>query len=513
LKAAIGFFLFILLVILSGCKDNTLQPTPAAANVNAETNISESILDSQSVDLDGDDKKELLKLVYSTQLSKLLLVVGSQSVEVTGELPGINDTSTNNQQYIQKPSITLLQTENREPAILVSIVWGTNKIGSTVDMWVFDYKDQQLKRIWDVQDAKQTGEASFDSQFNTVNVTLPAYNLEATVTLDGNQKKLIGGIVGNNPNTAKHEAILSDLTAYQVTKGSDGRSVIRIQGLVAFDSAPFYLSPITIDFQIKGDKVVLIHAILQANNELGIAIDQDLKKIPSTNATPEPAKDFTFSKIIKKVNVVNEWKGTCFNRPCIFYAGVMQDDPIQGVLIQQYADDSGISLYPTPRKHGALRIVKEDSMQFSLLSEDGTSYGFDNSLGKYVQSSEKFPLSFKPGIFFPDSDLKALKSHEVELKTAMNVVHALSERNLTLFKEQFINLEAAQQAGYTINDPSIVYAFHHIEYWGNVEARGERCIVVHAHAGDQVNGKEDERTMAVCMQQNDQKQWKVYMID
>jgi hypothetical protein len=193
----------------------------------------------------------------------------------------------------------------------------------------------------------------------------------------------------------------------------------------------------------------------------------------------------------------------------------MKNNIKDGVLMEVFESDKSYALYHTPKNHGALHITnKGETSQLHLKSEDGTTYVFDFRLSKFVKSSENLSLSIKPGIFFTDSELKDLKGHEPELQTTMNLMKALLDHNLELLRKQFINPAVAKNTeGYMFNDVSTIYAFQHIKYWGNQESQGERCMDIRASSGDTVSGEVRDRPMFVCMNQNEQKEWKISMID
>jgi hypothetical protein len=74
--------------------------------------------------------------------------------------------------------------------------------------------------------------------------------------------------------------------------------------------------------------------------------------------------------------VINQWSGIINDHYTDVYAGAIAANPTQGVIIinQEWGDSVA---YPTPTKHGAVEIIKEDQLKLTLRAKDGTIFIFN----------------------------------------------------------------------------------------------------------------------------------------
>jgi hypothetical protein len=77
------------------------------------------------------------------------------------------------------------------------------------------------------------------------------------------------------------------------------------------------------------------------------------------------------------------------------YAGASSDDPDQGVIVFSI-NNSQFEYYPTPTRHGAVRVVIVQDNRLTLVSTDGTIYYFDIPSLSYVSSMTEFAPSITP---------------------------------------------------------------------------------------------------------------------
>jgi hypothetical protein len=85
----------------------------------------------------------------------------------------------------------------------------------------------------------------------------------------------------------------------------------------------------------------------------------------------------------------NAWYGLGDGYSFALYAGALQSDPDQGVLILDMVspEGGGYSQYVTSSKHGALRIVSNtQNNRFTLTAADGTVFYFDLPTRQFVAS-------------------------------------------------------------------------------------------------------------------------------
>jgi hypothetical protein len=236
------------------------NPDPAAST---ESNTID--LGVINEDLDNDGKSEQIRLIYDANLK---LQMGYNSIVVTSDLPNLEET--NSHTYWQKPAISVLQTDTKQKAILVSIVWSTNKIGSTAELWIYEYQSKAMKMIWNSGDFNPQGKAEYHQKTQSVSVQFPDYGINQNIVLDENQKQWISKLA---ETPSEHEALLSDLTEYKVTLTPDGQSELMTKRLVAFDSAPYYISPLYTYYRIEKGKVVALRANLDRSEKADAASD------------------------------------------------------------------------------------------------------------------------------------------------------------------------------------------------------------------------------------------------
>jgi hypothetical protein len=94
-------------------------------------------------------------------------------------------------------------------------------------------------------------------------------------------------------------------------------------------------------------------------------------------------------------DVLNAWGGILNGKPVSVFAGASSTDPNQGeIFILIY---NGIAeRFPTPTKHGGVRVVSEQDNRLTLVSTDGTTYYFDIPAMSYVSSLTVFAPSITP---------------------------------------------------------------------------------------------------------------------
>jgi hypothetical protein len=95
------------------------------------------------------------------------------------------------------------------------------------------------------------------------------------------------------------------------------------------------------------------------------------------------------------INAVNGWSGLWDGKSIAIYAGATSDDPDQGVLAIGI-NSAPFGNFPTPTKHGGLRVVGEHDNRLTLVSTDGTTYYFDIHSLSYVSSLTVFAPSITP---------------------------------------------------------------------------------------------------------------------
>jgi hypothetical protein len=95
------------------------------------------------------------------------------------------------------------------------------------------------------------------------------------------------------------------------------------------------------------------------------------------------------------IKALNGWFGLWDGNEVSVYAGATSDDPDQGVIAVAI-NNAPFGNFPTPTKHGGVRVVGEHDNRLTLVSTDGTTYYFDIPSFSYVSSLTVFAPSITP---------------------------------------------------------------------------------------------------------------------
>jgi hypothetical protein len=95
------------------------------------------------------------------------------------------------------------------------------------------------------------------------------------------------------------------------------------------------------------------------------------------------------------IKALNGWFGLWDGKAIAIYAGAASDDPDQGVIAVAI-NNAPFGNFPTPTKHGGVRVVGEHDNRLTLVSTDGTTYYFDIPSFSYVSSLTAFAPSITP---------------------------------------------------------------------------------------------------------------------
>ncbi|MCX7921675.1 MAG: hypothetical protein N3B21_06640 [Clostridia bacterium] len=132
---------------------------------------SKMVLGLHEGDIDGDS---ILEKVSLEQGSGLSLKVDDKEFVIAKE---INWQISPYRTVIEPPTLRIVLPKNsRHFKIVVTIVWATNKIGSTVEMWVFDYRKKQIVKMLEVP--ADTHELDITTKYmgdHTVKVEIPQF--------------------------------------------------------------------------------------------------------------------------------------------------------------------------------------------------------------------------------------------------------------------------------------------------------------------------------------------------
>ena len=110
--------------------------------------------------------------------------------------------------------------------------------------------------------------------------------------------------------------------------------------------------------------------------------------------TSENGRVFASGKTLG-IDALNGWYGIWDGKVVGVYSGASSTDPDQGVMVI-FIDSGLVGNFPTPTKHGGVRVVSEHNNRLTLVSTDGTTYYFDIPAMSYVSSLTVFAPSITP---------------------------------------------------------------------------------------------------------------------
>jgi hypothetical protein len=110
--------------------------------------------------------------------------------------------------------------------------------------------------------------------------------------------------------------------------------------------------------------------------------------------TSENGRVFASGKTLG-IDALNGWFGIWDGKVVGVYSGAWSTDPDQGVMAI-FIDSGLVGNFPTPTKHGGVRVVSEHDNRLTLVSTDGTTYYFDIPAMRYVSSKTVFAPSITP---------------------------------------------------------------------------------------------------------------------
>jgi hypothetical protein len=141
-------------------------------------------------------------------------------------------------------------------------------------------------------------------------------------------------------------------------------------------------------------------AIYYTQQAISLATYQASTPLPTEKAiylptgTMENGSEMVAGKLLR-INALNGWSGIWDGKAIAIYAGATSDDPDQGVIAVAI-NSAPFGKFPTPTKHGGVRVVSEQDNRLTLVSTDGTTYYFDIPAMSYVSSLTVFAPSITP---------------------------------------------------------------------------------------------------------------------
>ena len=131
------------------------------------------------------------------------------------------------------------------------------------------------------------------------------------------------------------------------------------------------------------------------------------KAIYLPTGTMENGREMDAGKLLG-IKALNGWSGIWDRKAIAIYAGATSNDPDQGVIAVAI-NSAPFGNFPTPTKHGGVRVVSEQGNRLTLVSTDGTTYYFDIPSRRFVASlTEVVPSATPPNTLPPTPTLHAI---------------------------------------------------------------------------------------------------------
>jgi hypothetical protein len=163
---------------------------------------------------------------------------------------------------------------------------------------------------------------------------------------------------------------------------------------------PYPVPAIAQTYNAAAAKTAAAEAIYYTQQAISRATDQASTPRPTGIVIylPTGTMDYGFYLDAGKllgIKALNGWFGLWDGKSIAIYAGATSDDPDQGVIAVGI-NSAPFGNFPTPTKHGGVRVVGEHDNRLTLVSTDGTTYYFDIPSFSYVSSLTVFAPSITP---------------------------------------------------------------------------------------------------------------------
>ncbi len=195
------------------------------------------VLQQDEQDLDGDGAKERISLLYD---GDLILNVDGQ--ELTA-YPKLDDPRTASPGVMgQKPKIFVARpVSGAQKAVLVSLVWSTNKIGSTVNMWGYRYRDERLAEVWSLDQARPEILSEYQGE-RLLTVRIPSVGLRQNLTVrEEDYDRIAAHAKAGEGAGLRDEGLISPgvVTAYSIRNEPDGHTELVTRRQTYIENAPY----------------------------------------------------------------------------------------------------------------------------------------------------------------------------------------------------------------------------------------------------------------------------------
>lgn len=180
-SAVFAFFVIVLVLVINFPKiekykgldtvnpnhENTIINTPIVNN--HEIIVIDKVFDSISEDINGDNKEDLVEIVYTN---------GNLVLKVFNEAHLLDENGDYEFDILQLPKLQTIKDKNGNKYILVTAMNFTNKIGSTVKGWLYDAKNNIVQYVIDITEDKCIAYEAIPLLDGNVKLVLPEIKLD-----------------------------------------------------------------------------------------------------------------------------------------------------------------------------------------------------------------------------------------------------------------------------------------------------------------------------------------------
>ncbi len=150
--------------------------------------------------------------------------------------------------------------------------------------------------------------------------------------------------------------------------------------------------PPTLAASLHGEATEVARGYLRLTQEPGLAARAVV--LPTQAPTPAPRGIVNGTGTLEglypyllKMDVANHWEGVGKDDVAVVLAGTLRADPTQGVIEllwgQRNSSLGDAKMFPTPTKHGSVRITAVNGSVFTLTAADGSVFTFDSKAMTY----------------------------------------------------------------------------------------------------------------------------------
>lgn len=219
------------------------------ANLKASTFQADTF--TEEVNLNPDHISNKVRFMYDGEF----MLTAGQSQIIVPSLISNGEATLDPHTELQ---LDILSNNGAASSLLVSILWPTNKIGSTLEQWLYNYDNSgSFTLLWSLADERPAVETSKVDD-HTLELIIQDYGLTQLFALkDDDLTRLLSTSTTPNPLTQKDLINIGTATAYNISNNqlsSSHKWVVK--RLINLQSAPFNVGNLYTLFQVQNSIVV-----------------------------------------------------------------------------------------------------------------------------------------------------------------------------------------------------------------------------------------------------------------